>query len=74
MTYLYNTLFYYERRLSAVPLLKRRLVNAIIGQLSVAFIVCVSVGLAMLTAPSSAMQEGVGEGRWGGGGGGGGGE
>lgn len=32
VTYLYNTLFYYERRLSSVPLMKRRLVSAIIGQ------------------------------------------
>nr|KAG5705861.1 hypothetical protein BaRGS_030751 [Batillaria attramentaria] len=31
VTYLYNTLFYYEKRLSAVPLLKRKLVNSIIG-------------------------------------------
>ncbi|PVD23184.1 hypothetical protein C0Q70_16447 [Pomacea canaliculata] len=31
ITYLYNTLFYYEKRLSGAPLLKRRLVNAVIG-------------------------------------------
>ncbi|KAK7100374.1 mediator of RNA polymerase II transcription subunit 23-like isoform X2 [Littorina saxatilis] len=31
VTYLYNTLFYYEKRLGAVPQLKRRLVSAIIG-------------------------------------------
>ncbi|KAL8625637.1 hypothetical protein ACOMHN_043912 [Nucella lapillus] len=31
ITYLYNTLFYYEKRLSPVPLVKRRLVSAIIG-------------------------------------------
>ena len=39
VTYLYNTLFYYEKRLSSVPLLKRRLVNAIIGQLLSYFVV-----------------------------------
>lgn len=33
MTYLYNTLHYYERKLRDRPLLKRRLVSAVLGSL-----------------------------------------
>ncbi len=33
VSYLYNTLFYYERRLQDRPVLKKKLVSAIIGAL-----------------------------------------